>query len=571
MDDRVVGVLGGGQLGRMLVEAAHRLNITVAVLDSPGAPAKQINALHEHVDGSFAQAKDIRKLAQECDILTVEIEHVDTEVLQGIAEGTHIQDDWRLVKSKKVSVQPSWKTIRVIQDKYSQKEYLMSCGIATTESLPIESPTKRELEEAAHTLGYPFMLKSRTEAYDGRGNFPVMSPTDISSALDTLKNRPLYAEKWAKFKAELAVMVVKTQEVADVSQWSSSTLAFPVVETIHEDSICKLVFAPARHISNTVSGRAQQLARRAVSSFWGKGVFGVEMFLLEDGEASSFEPRQEMKMARTRCTNGCIDTLLINEMAPRSHNSGHYTIEACQMSQYDAHLRAILDLPIPESGPELNTPDTHAIMLNILGGSQPDSHLAAAREALKVPGARVHLYGKGDARPGRKMGHITITASSMDKAEAKMQPLVSCVDRIRADRKKTPSTTALKPSTTSQRSAKPLVAITMGSDSDLPVLRPGIGLLDDLEIPYEVTITSAHRTPVRMLEFARDAASRGIKVIIAAAGGAAHLPGMIASSTPLPVIGVPVKGSTLDGMDSLLSIVQMPVRLGVRHMFERQY
>jgi len=98
----------------------------------------------------------------------------------------------------------------------------------------------------------------------------------------------------------------------------------------------------------------------------------------------------------------------------------------------------------------------------------------------------------------------------------------------------------------------------MGSDSDLPVLKPGIALLKELGIPYLVTITSAHRTPERMTEFARTAANKGIKVIIGAAGGAAHLPGMLAASTPLPVIGVPVKGSTLDGMDSLLSIVQMP-------------
>ena len=104
----------------------------------------------------------------------------------------------------------------------------------------------------------------------------------------------------------------------------------------------------------------------------------------------------------------------------------------------------------------------------------------------------------------------------------------------------------------------PLVAITMGSDSDQSVLTAGVDLLKALKIPHMVTITSAHRTPERMFKFAREAASRGIKVIIAAAGGAAHLPGMIAAITTLPVIGIPVKGSVLDGNDSLLSIVQMP-------------
>jgi len=248
---------------------------------------------------------------------------------------------------------------------------------------------------------------------------------------------------------------------------------------------------------------------------------------------------------------------------------GHYTIEACPVSQYDAHLRAILGLKFPEGGTTLNTPDTNAIMVNILGGREADSHLQVAERAMETPGARLHLYGKGDARPGRKMGHITVVAESMAEAEKRIQPLIQIVDRLREERRE-PITASNKASEsrskavsssspTSDPAGQALVAITMGSDSDLPVLKPGIALLRDLDIPYRVTITSAHRTPGRMFTFAQEAASKGFKVIIAAAGGAAHLPGMIAASTPLPVIGVPVKGSTLDGMDSLLSIVQMPV------------
>lgn len=252
------------------------------------------------------------------------------------------------------------------------------------------------------------------------------------------------------------------------------------------------------------------------------------------------------------------DSILVNEIAPRPHNSGHYTIEACHMSQYEAHLRAILDMPIPAGSTDFVTNDTNSIMLNILGGAEKDSHIKVGRETLKVPGAKLHLYGKSEAKPGRKMGHITIVGSSMAEVETKVQPLIDCVDDIRASRKGLNRVVdKLKPKSTRTKSS--LIAVTMGSDSDLNVMKPGLTILDDLEIPYEVTITSAHRTPVRMLHFAEEAASRGLKVIIAAAGGAAHLPGMIASSTPLPVIGVPVKGSTLDGMDSLLSIVQMPV------------
>jgi phosphoribosylaminoimidazole carboxylase len=192
-------------------------------------------------------------------------------------------------------------------------------------------------------------------------------------------------------------------------------------------------------------------------------------------------------------------------------------------------------------------------MLNILGGHAASSHLAVAREALGTLGAHVHLYGKGDARPGRKMGHVTVVAESMAMAEDRIWSLVTLADSNRHASK----TTGSNPRRILQ--TLPAVGVTMGSKSDLPVLEPGLTMLRDLGIPYHVTITSAHRTPKRMMEYAETAATRGAKVIIAAAGGAAHLPGMLASLTTLPVIGVPVKASTLDGMDSLLSIVQMPV------------
>ncbi|CCD48617.1 hypothetical protein BofuT4_P110010.1 [Botrytis cinerea T4] len=137
------------------------------------------------------------------------------------------------------------------------------------------------------------MLKARKDAYDGRGNCPVKSESDIKNALEVLKDRSLYAEKWASFRMELAVMVVKTEN--EVSKDGDSTIAYPVVETIHEDSICKLVYAPARGISSELQKKAQNLARKAVGSLWGKGVFGVELFVMEDGE------------------------ILVNEIAPRPH------------------------------------------------------------------------------------------------------------------------------------------------------------------------------------------------------------------------------------------------------------
>lgn len=272
MDQRTVGILGGGQLGRMLVEAANRHEIKVIVLDAENSPAKQINA-RLHVNGSFADPEKVRELAKQCDILTVEIEHVDTHVLEEIAESG-------------VEVQPHWQTLRTIQDKYNQKKRLSSHGVSTVQSIPIKENTATDLEGAGDKLGYPFMLKSRTLAYDGRGNFPVRSKADIPAALAALASRPLYGERWANFHMELAVMVVKIADESsdDEATCIKNTLAYPVVETIHEDSICKLVYAPARNLSVSLQDQAQTLARRTASAFMGKGIFGVEMFLLADGK-----------------------------------------------------------------------------------------------------------------------------------------------------------------------------------------------------------------------------------------------------------------------------------------------
>ncbi|KAF2005862.1 phosphoribosylaminoimidazole carboxylase [Amniculicola lignicola CBS 123094] len=501
MEKRKVGVLGGGQLGRMLIEAANRLNIQVNVLDIDKSPAKQISSHDGHITGSFKDAKKVKELAESSDVVTVEIEHVDTQMLEEV--------------SKDVVVEPSWNTLRIIKDKFAQKEYLKEHSIAVAESLDLEGKADGDqaLRDVGREFGYPFMLKSKTEAYDGKGNFAVMTEEDVPAAIKSLGARPLYAEKWADFKMELAVMVVKTKD---------GVLTFPTVETVHEDSICKLTYAPPRGVERATQTRAQELAKKAIAAFEGKGVFGVEMFLLKD------------------------DSLVVNEIAPRPHNSGHYTIEACKISQYQAHLRAILDIPIVPEGLELIQP---SIMLNILGGQTTDSHEKIASLALEKTTASVHLYGKGDARPGRKMGHITLLASTMAEAERQIQPLIDAVDNQKGK--------PLGPKSIPQE--EPLVAVIMGSDSDLPTLRAGLEILTKLDIPFTTRITSAHRTPDWLREFSKNAVNTSVKVIIGAAGGAAHLPGMCASWTTLPVIGVPVKATHLDGVDSLYSMTQMPL------------
>ncbi|ORZ38069.1 phosphoribosylaminoimidazole carboxylase [Catenaria anguillulae PL171] len=514
MNSRRIGVLGGGQLGRMLIESAHRLNVSVVCLDSdPATPAKQLLGppVAGTIDcGAFSNAADIRKFVSQSkiDVLTVEIEHVDTHVLDELeAEG-------------KVEVHPAPSTIRVIQDKFAQKEHLTKHGVPTSKYAPV--PSVESLQSLAKEWGLPLMLKSKRWAYDGRGNYAVHSEEDIAKAYETLNPKAdpeaLYAEAWCPFERELAVMVVRDRQ--------GHVVAYPTVETVHTRNICHVVVAPAQ-IDGLLAARAQEVAKMAVASLSGAGIFGVEMFYLASGE------------------------ILLNEIAPRPHNSGHYTQDACNTSQFENHVRVLAGLPIGST--DLKVP--YAAMLNILGHvpmGDLQRTLASAHASVTVPGSTVHLYGKPGCRADRKMGHINLVAQTFPELQSRMAQLLAADLGVSVD----DARNVILPS--ALRQGAPKVGIIMGSDSDLPVMRAAAHILRDFDVPFELTIVSAHRTPLRMVEYAQQAAARGIQVIIAGAGGAAHLPGMVAAVTPLPVIGVPVALKVLDGQDSLYSIVQMP-------------
>ncbi|KAI9227269.1 MAG: AIR carboxylase-domain-containing protein [Piptocephalis tieghemiana] len=493
-----VGLLGGGQLGRMFAEAANRLTIPVTVLD-PGAlsPAKQLLSCPPtpHLAGSFKDAEAVKSLAKGVDVLTVEIEHVNVDALEQVeASGT--------------PVRPGPSALRTIQDKFVQKEFLRFHGVPVPDFGDV--PSESVLEGVAEEFGYPLILKARTLAYDGRGNAIATRPAELIPAYNRLiaSSSKVYAERCVPFVKELAVMVVRSV--------NGEVKSYPVVETIQKDGICHLVYAPAS-ISQEAEKEARRVSEMAISALekGGAGVFGVELFLLED------------------------NTVLLNEIAPRPHNSGHYTIEACETSQYENHLRAILGLPLGST--RMKVPA--ATMLNLLGGP---GYEAAVQSAITVPGATLHLYGKAEAREGRKMGHLTIVGSSVGRCVQALEPILTHTESGTAK--------GVLPSGLET----PKVGIIMGSDSDLPVMRKAAEVLKDFGVPFELTIVSAHRTPDRLRQYSREAVSRGLQVIIAGAGGAAHLPGMVACQTALPVIGVPVKGKALDGVDSLYSIVQMP-------------
>lgn len=232
----------------MLCQAAAPLGITVAVLDAEDCPAKQINHNSLHVTGSFKDPEKIKTLASRCDVLTVEIEHVECDVLEEIAtKGVEVPSpDGNGTIMKRVPVHPSYKTIRLMQDKFQQKEYFAKKGLPIAPQMAIESGDARSasIEQAAKCFGFPFMLKGAKGSYDGRGNFKVRSANDFESAVAQMGDQPLYAEKFVPFEMELAVMVMRTE---DDDGNLKKVYPYPVVETIHEDSICTKVAHPIPH------------------------------------------------------------------------------------------------------------------------------------------------------------------------------------------------------------------------------------------------------------------------------------------------------------------------------------
>ncbi|CAJ1899888.1 unnamed protein product [Cylindrotheca closterium] len=506
-----VACVGGGQLGRMMALEAPRLGIQMKFLDPGGVkcPAAQIVPSSSIIEGGLKDGDKIRELSKSVDVVTVEIEHVDVETLEAL-------------EKEGVNVQPSGQVLRTIQDKLVQKTHFQSHGI----ELPpfADTPSKDAIKQAAVTLGLPLMLKSRKGGYDGRGNavLKTSEDADIEAALASLGCKDtsapdlgVYAEGWIDFDCEVAVMVVRSAN-------GSETSSYPAVNAIQQNSICRVVLAPARNVSLERREICERLAKKAIESLGAKasGVFGVELFVTNDGK------------------------VMLNEVAPRPHNTGHYTQDACVISQFENHLRGVCGMKLGSTKMVVEA----AAMVNVLGapsGTSEDT-LKSSNAALAMPTAVVHWYGKQGCRAGRKMGHINLTGSSQAELDGCLSELFA-LEGIPV---------SLMPG--GRLASSPLVGVIMGSQSDLPTMNAAIDMLKKFKVPYEVDIVSAHRTPDKLMSYSRGAADRGIRVIIAGAGGAAHLPGMVAAMTPLPVVGVPVKTSTLSGVDSLYSIVQMP-------------
>ncbi|WP_267164097.1 5-(carboxyamino)imidazole ribonucleotide synthase [Halovenus salina] len=374
-----VGVVGGGQLGRMLGEAAAPLGIDLLVSDpTPEAPAAPV--ARDQVVGTFDDEATILELAEQADYLTFEIELTDPDALERVYEETG------------TPVHPAPATLRTIQDKLVQKRRLSEAGVPVPAFRAVDSP--RELREALEVLGYPAMLKARKGGYDGRGNVPVESPTDVETAFEAIDG-PAMVEEFVDFERELAVMAC---------QGEGEVNTFPVTETIHEAEILRQMVSPPR-ADSAVQERATDVALEVLDVLEGRGVFGIELFETVEGE------------------------ILLNEIAPRPHNSGHWTIEGCHTSQFEQHLRAVTGRPLGTT--ERRCPTASA---NILGDvDREPAQLRGVESVLERERAALHWYGKEEVYHLRKMGHVTLPGDVSADSTALLEDVEACVTPLTFD------------------------------------------------------------------------------------------------------------------------------------------
>ncbi|MBC7485494.1 MAG: 5-(carboxyamino)imidazole ribonucleotide synthase [Cytophagaceae bacterium] len=367
--NQAVGILGGGQLGRMLIQSAIDFNLDLSVMDPDGdAPCKAF--AKKFTQGSLQDEQAILNWAKDLDLITIEIEHVNIEALKKLQQA-----------GKKVYPQPE--VLEIIQDKRKQKEFYHSKGLPTAPFVLLNN--KEEIAQHAHLL--PAFQKLGKDGYDGRGVQRIATLEDISKGFD----KESLLEQAIPFEKELAVIVARNEQ--------GQVTTFPVVEMVFNPvhNLVEYLFAPA-DISPTIAAKADALARDVINAFGMVGLLAVELFLTKEGE------------------------ILINEVAPRPHNSGHQTIEANDTSQYEQHLRAILGLPLGST----RTLSPSA-MVNLLGeeGYSGDVVYEGLEESLKLEGVHVHFYGKKTTKPFRKMGHVTILDQNLDSLKDKAKAIKS--------------------------------------------------------------------------------------------------------------------------------------------------
>jgi len=354
-----LGILGGGQLGRMFIQVATNYDVRVSVLDpSPDAPCSKL--AHDFTVGDFADYDTVYRFGQTVDVLTIEIEHVNVDALEAL-------------EKEGKTVYPSSRVLRIVKDKGLQKQFYEDNDIPTAPFKLIENAS------ALSEVKFPIVQKLRTGGYDGKGVVVLHKQEDLLEAF----NAPSVLEEVIDFEKEISVIIARNS--------SGQIKSFPLVEMEFnpEANLVEFLFSPAS-VQYSVAQQACALAHRLVEKMDFVGLLAVEMFLDKEGN------------------------ILVNEIAPRPHNSGHHTIEACVTSQYEQFMRAILNLPLGDT-----SLIRLAVMINLLGekGHTGPVHYEGLEEAMKWPGVYIHLYGKAETKPFRKMGHVTVTCTDLEEAK----------------------------------------------------------------------------------------------------------------------------------------------------------
>ncbi|MGF1596599.1 MAG: 5-(carboxyamino)imidazole ribonucleotide synthase [Acidimicrobiales bacterium] len=354
-----LGIVGAGQIARMMHQAALKLGITPRLL----AEHLDDSAAQAAAEAMFSHPDTLAAFAEYCEVLTFEHERLDLGLLQ-------------VMENNGAIIRPGTKTIRAAFDKLHQRRVLGNRNFPVPAFKELRGPD--DLFDFASVHGFPVVIKSVRAGLPGqRGVWIVETRTEGLRVLAEQADRDLMAESFQPIVKELVVLVVRRP--------GGHTRSYPVTEVINQDGACLEIRSPAA-IGPRVAAEARQLALRLADELEAVGVLAVELFLTADG-------------------------LIVNELAARPHNAGHVTIEGSPTSQFENHVRAVLDLPL---GPTWSNAAA-TVTINVIGGLDgvdPANHLP---DALAVEGAQVHLYGKRP-RPGRKLGHVTALGDDIDQA-----------------------------------------------------------------------------------------------------------------------------------------------------------
>ena len=342
-----IGILGGGQLGRMLAMAAARLGFDTCILTpEEGAPASRVAASSLVAD--YDDPVALAEFAARCDVATFEFENVPARVVE------------RLLAAG-MRVAPGARALATAQDRIAEKTFFTTMGVDCAPFAAVDSAD--DLIVALAKVGAPAILKSRREGYDGKGQAWVHGPDDAAAAFAAIGAVPAIVEGKVPFVREVSVIAARS--------WTGEIAAYPLGENHHDHGILRRTVVPAP-VTVQTARTALQIASTLLTGLDYVGVMGVEMFELADGR------------------------LLVNEIAPRVHNTGHWTLDACEVDQFEQHIRAVAGWPL---GP--TRPFASAEMINLLG-DEADAWMSYAADSA----ARLWLYGKHGAKPGRKMGHV---------------------------------------------------------------------------------------------------------------------------------------------------------------------